>query len=35
MMGLGSNGCFVIGASCLNGGHGYGFDSGPLEVELG
>jgi hypothetical protein len=27
MMGLGSNGYFVIGAPCLNGGHGYGFAS--------
>jgi hypothetical protein len=27
MMGLGSNSCFVTAASCLNGGHGYGFAS--------
>jgi hypothetical protein len=25
MFGLGSNGCFVINAPCLNGGHGYSF----------
>jgi len=25
--GLGSNGCFVTGTPCLNGGHGYGFGS--------
>jgi hypothetical protein len=25
MMGLGSNGCFVTGTSCLNRGHGYDF----------
>jgi hypothetical protein len=24
-MGLGSNGCFVTNAPCLNGGHSYGF----------
>jgi hypothetical protein len=27
MMGLGSNGCFVTVALCLNGGHGCGFAS--------
>jgi hypothetical protein len=27
MIGLGSNGCFVIGAPCFNRGHGYGFAS--------
>jgi hypothetical protein len=27
MMGLGSNGCFVIAAPCLNGSHDYGFPS--------
>jgi hypothetical protein len=27
MMSLGSNGCFVTNASCLNKGHGYGFAS--------
>jgi hypothetical protein len=27
MMSLGSNGCFVTGRPCLNGGYGYGFAS--------
>jgi hypothetical protein len=27
MIGLGSNGCFVTGAPCLNEGHSYGFAS--------
>jgi hypothetical protein len=27
MMGLGSNGCFVTDAPCLNKGHGYDFAS--------
>jgi hypothetical protein len=34
MMGLGSNICFVTGAPCLNGGHGYGFASSVSHPKL-
>jgi hypothetical protein len=34
MMGLGSNGCLVTGAPCLNGGHGYSFASNVGHLRL-